>query len=185
MSDLDFNQIERDFKAYYRRLPRLVGGWALEFYKTSFQRQGYIDKSYMPWKARNKNAKRNEGRAILTDTGNLKRALRISQIGADYVIIGNSMPYAQATNEGFKGIQNVGPYVRGLMKKEKVGTGTFSIKTRKEGKKTVKKQVGSTMVKGFTRMMNIPARPFMGDSNFLERRIAMRIEDDIYKIFTK
>jgi phage gpG-like protein len=94
-----------------RSLPRIIGVAARNFYMDSFRRQGYIDNSYSRWQPRKavgkKRSSRSDGRALLVNSGALRRSLRIVT-NPSSVIIESNLPYAEVHNEGGTISGNVG-----------------------------------------------------------------------------
>lgn len=176
--------MERRFREVYAKLPMLAGNEVVNFSLDNFRRQGFMGASFQPWKPRkttgswNKNRKDN-GRAILVKTGKLRRATRVVSASNDLVIIGNDMPYAKAMNEGVRlgEIQQVKEYTRKISTVAKVS----SVKTKKTSSRKV--TAGSTTVKAHTRKINqnIPARPFLKDSPYLQRNVQRVIAAAILK----
>ena len=160
----------RDFRAVTRDLPLFIGTEAVRFFKDTFNKQGWTgDSGIKKWKARNPKAKRNKGRKILTNTGALKRSIRITQKTATSVTVGTNLPYAQIHNEG------------GTIKKD-VTVKRHSRRMKKAfGKKL--KQMVLAQVKEHMRKMNltIPQRQFIGKSLFFEKRILKQLEYKIKK----
>lgn len=84
-------------------LPRKVGVVAVNFTNERFKQQNWVDHVSKPWQKRKPGSRRNAGRAILTDTGRLRRGNRIMRTTSNSVTVGNKVPYANAHNAGFKG----------------------------------------------------------------------------------
>ena len=166
------NKIEMAINKAIKGLPRLIGTEAVNFYKQRFREQAWSDNTTEPWAKRKDNAKRNKGRAILVDKGRLRNSIRITQITENSVTIGNSVPYAKAHNEGFKGLVNVKAHKRNRYKKVDVySIEVFSIKSKQGRKSRITQVAGSGEVKAHTRFMNLPKRQFMGKSAVLEQRL--------------
>lgn len=152
-------------------LPSKVGTLAVNFTKQRFREQSWIDTATEPWRRRRPGAKRNRGRALLVNTGRLRRGNRIIKVGPLSVTIGNDVPYAAAHNYGFNGVVSIPAHTR---KKTKKGT---------PRKKTVVSVIGEIPVKAHTRKMNMPRRRFMGRSMYLNNQIGRLITAEINKIF--
>jgi phage gpG-like protein len=163
-------------------LPVKVGTLAVNFTKQRFREQAWIDNATEPWRRRKPGTKRNRGRALLVDTGRLRRANRIIRTGHLSVTIGNDTPYAGVHNQGFNGVVTIPPHSRKKFKRDRVETGKLTKKgnTRKQ---TVVSVIGEIPVKGHTRRLNIPQRKFMGRSYYLSRQIERLIAAEINKIF--
>lgn len=174
------NQFEKHFKNVLLYAPGMLGNDAVNFFLDSFKRQGWLGNSIEPWRQRSTKAKRNKGRAILIDTGRLRRSIRITGISAGVVTIGTDVPYAKAHNEGFRGIVNVKAHTRNRFTKETVGSGRFT-KKGNERMKTVQRLSGSGTVKAHTRKVNIVRRQFMGDSPYLIKILERRLTAELMK----
>jgi len=163
-------------------LPVKVGTLAVNFTKQRFREQAWIDNATEPWRRRKPGTKRNRGRALLVNTGRLRRGNRIIRTGHLSVTIGNDVPYAAAHNQGFKGTVSIPAHKRKKLKKEKVETSKLT-KKGKPRKKTVVSVIGDIDVKAHTRKMNMPRRQFMGRSMYLNHQIGRLISAEINKIF--
>jgi phage gpG-like protein len=115
-------------------------------------------------------------RSTPVDTGRLKRSIRKVSANRDRVIIGTDVPYAQAHNDGFKGPirQRVRSLTRALTK--------FGITSRRQLKRSTaiefgRVKIGETTVKAYNRTIqqDIPARPFIGQSEALEKELMKHI----------
>ncbi len=73
---------------------------AVNWFKDSFRKQGFTDKGFRRWKKRKPGAPRDRGRAILTDTGRLRRSIRKERVTYRRTIISTRVPYAIYHNEG-------------------------------------------------------------------------------------
>lgn len=144
---------------------RLISSTALAFYQDSWRRKGWIQSGYKQWKPRNSKAVRHEGRALMIDSGALRRSITYRIVG-DSIEIRSDRDYAKMHNEGL------------------IATITVPMHTR-----TSKKGKAFT-VKAYSKRIQIPQRQFMdfGDnmSPFLVKRIEMIVEkklDAIIKQF--
>ena len=161
----------------YNRMPMEIAVMAETFFKQRFRDQAWLDKTREPWKQRSRKREgKTRSQTLLVDTSRLRTSIRKIHVSKDLIIIGTNVPYARAHNEGFKGTvqQNVRSYTR---KKTK-----FGIVSRNERKRSTRiefgrVQTGTTRVKAHRRTIhqNIPARPFIGQSEALERRIFMHV----------
>lgn len=159
--------------------PGLLGNHAVNFFLDRFKQQAWLGNTLQPWRARRKGAKR-PGRAILIDSGRLRRSIRITQITNGIVKIGTDVPYAKAHNNGFKGIVNVPAHTRNKYTKERLGTGRFT-KTGKERTRLVIRAAGATTVKAHTKRVNLPARKFMGNSPYLTTQLKRILQAELMK----
>jgi len=169
MGKIDISDFTRKLDALsnaYSKVPNEVAALAVNFSKERFREQAWLDVTKTKWKPR---AQRRKGGAkksqtLLVNTGRLKRSIRKIYAHESGVLIGTDVPYAQIQNDGGTISQNV--TVKSFNKK------SYS-RTRKGRKETVK----AHPVKSHSRKMNlkIPARPFIGESYTLQRRIYLLI----------
>ena len=183
-------RVEVKVKATLKALPRMVGNEAVNFFRNSFKLQGWLGNSFQAWPKRKTKSNwgktpRNKGRAILIDTGKLRRGIRLVNADWNSVRIANDFTYAKAHNEGVRLgiIQTVRSYKRNQYTKQKVGKGIYSIKTRKERMKSIKVVSGTITVRQHKRRINqrIPRRQFMGNSPYLNRNIHRLIASELNK----
>ena len=154
------------FRAFKSSYPRFVGNLAVNFYKDSFRRQGFIQENRLEkWEPRKNPDKKGRRRAILVKYGALRRSIRVIRSGLGYVVVGTDMAYAQIHNKGgvIRATQRVSSFRRKAY-------------TRKwKGKR---QRISASQVKAHSRRVNttIPQRQLIGPSAFLNRRIAMQTE---------
>ncbi|WP_338813442.1 phage virion morphogenesis protein [Bernardetia sp. Wsw4-3y2] len=153
--------IEQYIKSLAKKIediPTIVGNEVVNYSLDAFKKQGWDGDA---WKARKPSAKRNSKRALLVDTGRLRRSIRIRKKGSNFVIVGSNVPYAPAHNQGAK----------------LTGSVTVSSFTRK-GKKRKAHKVSS-----HKRKMNttIPQRMFLGRSKKLDSIIKKAINNHLKK----
>lgn len=176
---IPIQELERRFRSVIVRLPAIVGNEAVNFFLDSFRNQSFAGNSMQIWPSRkdpNKWGKvKRPGRALLINTGRLRRSIRVVRSSFDSVTIGTDVPYAKAQNEGFKGtvVQSVKGYQRNVFGKVKSSSG-----------RTKKGIVGSQTVSPHQRTIkqNIPKRQFMGNSPYLNARIKRICEAEILKV---
>lgn len=188
---MDVDRILREIERTASRvLPNLVAATAVNFVKERFRAQNWVDSTTKPWPRRKsktwgRKTPRNKGRAVLVDTGRLRRSIRKIKADAESVIIGTDVEYAQVHNEGFRGkiTQTVNQHTRNRYGREKRGRGVYSVKTKKELTKSVTVVKGVSKVGTYTRTIrqNIPKRQFIGQSAVLNRQI----ERVVQAAFTK
>lgn len=179
----DFVKMMDSLSRSVATLPRKVATVAVNFSKERFYLQNWADTTRKPWAKRkkswNKETNRRSGRAILVDTGRLRRSIRVIHADSSIVAIGTDVPYARAHNDGFSGRvrQKVRAHKRGKFAMVKSGTGTFNIKTRRENTRSRRSKSGEISVKAYTRTIDqkIPQRRFIGPSALLNRRIERMI----------
>lgn len=151
-----FNMDIKELNKYLQSLPQeiisdaaeIVAETATEYYKSAFRKKAFDGNPWTPAKVPKTTG------SLLIDSGALVNSIRPAVITPRRVVIsaGNEkVDYAQAHNEGFKGVVSVPAHTR----------------------KTKRKDVS---VKAHTRKTNIPKREFMGDSEELNGRIHARIE---------
>lgn len=144
----DFSKELGQLDRLIRELPTLIGNTAVDFFKDSWDREGFIDSKLERWPRRKR---RDTGRALLIKSGDLRRSINFKVYGTRRILIYSDVPYAQAHNEGLGTRVGVRAHTR-----------------RVRGKRT--------KVKAHTRQMNLPKRQFMGPSKLLTKRIEKHIE---------
>lgn len=146
-----------EYKRFRNTLTKKAEGIAITQFKTNFVRQGYVsDMGFVRWKPRKVNTKRSRGRAILVNSGRLKRGIR----GASdlYTVrVANDVPYAKKHNEGFRGTEYVKAH------KRKRGKSRFNVRSH-------------------ARKVNIIARPFMITNRPLIRTIEKMVDENLKRI---
>ena len=124
---------------------------SLNFFKESFDKQGWTDGSFQAWQQR---AGGNDGRNILIKTGNLRDSLRVLQSSPLRIVFGTSEPYAATHNDG----------------------GTINIKVTKRSRKFFwymfratgeSKWKAMALTKKETLTIKFPKRQFIGESQTL------------------
>lgn len=181
-------QMEQHFKKVLLYAPAMLGNDAVNFFFDSFKNQGWLGSSFQPWVKRKAVTKwgatpRNNGRAILVDTGRLKRSIRITSIHHNNVTIGTDVPYAKAHNEGLRlgFIEQVRPYERRVTK---LGISSKKQLKTKSNIKFGRVDTGNTIqVQGHRRRVNmkLPQRQFMGNSPYLAERLNRRLQAELMK----
>lgn len=167
-----------------RRLPEQAAALAVNFSKERFRAGNWLDNGTEPWKKRGKSWKKDnrKGRAILVDTGRLRRSIRKVSVTSDRAVIGTDVPYARAHNDGFRGAvqQQVRSHNRSLTH--------AGIIRGKELKRSTRISVGrikhgNTIVKAFTRTIhqNTPRRRFIGPSAVLNKQLERLMTAEIIK----
>jgi len=152
-------QLQKQFRSVMIRLPVVVGNEAVNFALDNFRMQGFLGNSFEPWKPRRKSWVKDKrpNRALLVDSGKLKRSIRIVRVSPDGVTVGSDVPYAQAHNDGLR----IGliESVKGFTRKSGVG------------------------VRAYTRRVNqnIPRRRFLGNSPYLEARLRRQVTFQLAK----
>ena len=176
---LQFEDFEQRAHNALRKFPLLAANTGKNFFQDRFKTQDWIDHVTEPWKKRKPGSKRNTGRAILTDTGRLKRGIRIKQADWSNVIVGNDVEYAEAHNSGVNIVVTVNEHSRIASRK----VATRYKKNGQASKQGRKKIRGRThQVKTHTRKMNLPKRQFIGNSAYLDRKIDREFIYELNKI---
>lgn len=83
-----------------KTLPTKVGNMAKNHFVKSFRDGGFTDSGLQSWKPRRPNARRNKGRAILVNTGNLRRSVRLMTATFDKTLVSSDLIYAAVHNYG-------------------------------------------------------------------------------------
>lgn len=102
---IDFDRINRNLDRMAVTLPRQLGNAMLNHTKKAFRDQGFTDGSLSAWQARktqNRADRRtNASRAILIDSGALRRSLRVRKATFRETAVGAyGIPYAGVHNRG-------------------------------------------------------------------------------------
>lgn len=156
-------------------------------FKTNFERQAFFSEAW----ERRKSPIRNEGRAILIDTGQLRRSIS-SRVTENSIVFYTDLPYAAIHNDG--GEIKVTKRMKGYFwHKYMTAAGVLVWARRKDGslrrdKKTraindeaefwkfmALKKEGSTI--------KIPRRRFLGTSPEVEQAVRKIIEENITEYF--
>lgn len=166
-----------DLGSAMRVIPVLVGNEAVNFFLDGFTKQAWQgDGGNQPWKPRKAGNKRNKGRAILVNTGALKRGI-VKQVGngisVRVYVSGSASKYADMHNFGFIGGVQVTPHHRRTFGKVKV----YNISTRRG--RNIKAQTGRKQIQSFVRRINMPRRQFIGSSTQLDARIRTIINQQV------
>lgn len=173
-----FNLLNR-VSAAVQQIPQRAATVAVNFSKERFRAQNWVDNRTEPWAKRASRDKR-KGRAILVDTGRLRRSIRKVLVTQNMVIIGTDVSYAAAHNFGFKGLVTIKQHKRNRYSKTKQSYNTRTGKTRSRNVKTVN---GSGIVRSHKRHMNIRRRQFIGSSAVLENQLTRMMSAEIIKAF--
>jgi len=155
----------RHFETLKRTLPRKVAGMAVNRFKSSFDKQGFMDRSFRAWEPR----KGGGGGATLVQTGHLRDSIKIDSATMRQVSISNDAPYANIHNEG--GVVKIP--VTSKMRKYF----WYMFKATGEGK-----WKGMAMTKKTHFIFRMPKRQFMGESADLMNRIDREFESQISRV---
>ncbi len=163
----DFSKLQLDMRGLMRKLPALIGNTAANFYKDSWNREGFIDHSIERWpKRRRTNGK---PRRTLVKTGRLRRSVRYRTNG-NRITISTDVPYAQIHNEGGK-VQAV-QTVKAHQRRNKKGKPNIKVASHT-------RRVNYTMPK--RQFMDIPGQRI---SYLLERRLVALTARAIEQVIT-
>lgn len=100
----NFPQKKRESKRLKATLPRIVANDALNHFLLGF-RKGGGQTDAGKWAPRKRTARRNIGRALLVDTGALRRDVKVRLLTFKKIVIGTTrIIYARRHNEGLKGM---------------------------------------------------------------------------------
>ncbi len=97
--ELPLMKIARTIVAIKGDLIDAIGVEALRFIDDNFKAQVYMGSPFRPWPERKIQDKKRPGRAILVDTGALRRSIK-KEDSTDHTTISTDIPYARIHNEG-------------------------------------------------------------------------------------
>lgn len=106
---VDFDAMQKRFDRLKTTLPRLLARDMLNHSKASFRNQGFTDAALSPWAKRKRpnkaDTRTKRSRAILIDSGNLRKSVRIRHAGFRVIRVGSyGLPYASRHNQGLNGM---------------------------------------------------------------------------------
>lgn len=90
------NISQKDWKRERAKIPAKLGNEAENYFKDSWRKQGWDNKS---WKARKYTTRKNAGKAILVQSGVLRRSFRVNA-RLNKVVVINDTPYGVYHNYG-------------------------------------------------------------------------------------
>jgi phage gpG-like protein len=156
----DFASMQDGWKKYLQSLPIVVSETAVNFFKDSFNRQGFIDKAYERWTPR----KDKLAHKILMKSLYLQNSIRVIEANYDRIEVGVSgnIEYAQIHNEGGKITASIP-----ITAKSKKFFWYMFKKTEDEKWK----HMALTKKTHFQMSATMPKRQFIGSSEFLFRRL--------------
>lgn len=164
-----------------KTIPQRAATLAVNFSKDRFRAQNWVDNTTQPWKKRKPmrwGRRERPARAILVDSGRLKRSIRKILVSAEVVIIGTDVPYARVHNEGFHGkvTQKVAAHNRTLIVGGKRGRDDRGRYIKKSDRKE-----RVVAVKAYTRTirLHIPKRQFIGTSAILDTQLQRMMTAEI------
>ena len=173
-------EFEKQVLATIQAFPKQAGIEAVNFAMINFRQKAYNGNVFTPWKPRKKTAKRNDGRALLVDTGRGRRSVRSIADKNGFAIVSDT-PYMKVHNEGFRGVVTVPEHAR--VASRKVSTRYLKNGKASTSKSSLKKIRGAShSVKAHTKRMNIPQRQFIGDSPYLMAKLERTLTSQLLKI---
>ncbi len=102
----DFKKKAKLIRRKKKTLPLVLGNMAKNHFLKSFRDGGFTDRTLDPWarrKTRNRSDRRNRAnRALLVDTGAMRRAIRVRQANWSRIEIVNNTSYAKYHNNPAK-----------------------------------------------------------------------------------
>jgi phage gpG-like protein len=98
----NLKQIEKGGRTAMERSIILIGNEAKNFFVNSWRLQGFEDRTVQKWVPRKKQDKKRAGRAILVDSGDLRRSVIREPVNKSQlsVKISTDLHYAKVHNEG-------------------------------------------------------------------------------------
>jgi phage gpG-like protein len=191
--DAEFDKL---IKAYHEARPELMARaatMAVTFFKENFRRQGFLDRSLIPWEKRTSPI---SSKPLLINRGILRRGVKKKSINGPTAVIGvdPAIVYAEIQNNGgrIEITRKMRRFFWAMYYKASGG------KTYNTNAKTGVKTEGNTQQnkalnehaefwKGLALTKKthivIPARPFIGDSVTLGNDITEMFDNELYKIF--
>jgi phage gpG-like protein len=188
-SKFNLGKIEKGGRTAMERSIILIGNEAKNFFVNSWRLQGFDDRSVQKWTPRKKQDKKRAGRAILVDSGDLRRSIIREPVNKSQlsVKISTDLVYARVHNEG--GIINKSAsssilHFRDVMTNIETGAVTRRFaKNRQTGRRYLRATSAMKVDIG-AHSINMPKRQFMGDSyklNELCKKIIISQLDKIFK----
>lgn len=99
----DFKKKAKQFQRKKKDLPLILGNMAKNHFLKSFKDGGFTDASFNAWekrKTRNSSDRRTrERRALLVDTGAMRRSIRVRQASWSRIVVASTMSYAKYHND--------------------------------------------------------------------------------------
>lgn len=164
----DFSKIAHEIIS---NTPRVAATEAVKFFRESFVREGFFDRSLSPWGRRQSPL---GGKRLLFGTGNLMRSIRPRSIDASSAIVESDTPYSALHNDGgtITVTEQMKKYwwaqyykLSSKVKKTSRGRVSRSRTNKASGKKAAFCKAMALMKTGTK--IKIPKRQFMGHSETL------------------
>lgn len=166
------NKLDRVSKTL-KYLPEKMAITAVNFSKERFVQKNWVDTKREPWEPRKRKARG----TLMIQTGRLKRSIRKLYATHELIMLGTDVPYAQIHNDGGTITETVN--VKAHKRKITIAK-SYNLRTRNASRNRV--STGQTTdVKAHQRQINltIPARPFLGQSAVLMRRLERLIVKEL------
>lgn len=98
----EFDKSLKAYQKFKQEAPKVIANESKNHFLEGFRKGGgQTDDSKSGWRPREQSAKRNSGRAILVDTGALRRSISVLKATFKEIIIGTTgIAYADRHNEG-------------------------------------------------------------------------------------
>lgn len=147
------------------QLLQIIGLLQLKSIRQTFRESGSPSGSWAPLSAASLSwSKYSAGHKLLINKGILLNSIT-SAVQGKSVVIGTGISYAEAQQEGFDGPQSVRPYSYTRRVRGRDTFGREAITNKAGRKQTVRRKVSSGLgvvnVRGFSRHIRIPARPYV------------------------
>ncbi len=158
----DFHNFQLKVERTLTKFPVLAANEARNFFLDSWKRKAWRDTTTELWAPRKKETKKSKGKGILIGTGRLRASIRVIKADWNSVVVGTDVPYASVHNDGFKGT-----YSRTASRHAKI-KGSYKKLGDEKSKRSTKMSI-----RGATHPVNqnIPRRRFLGDSEYLNKKI--------------
>ncbi|MBD2769716.1 phage virion morphogenesis protein [Hymenobacter sp. BT664] len=172
----DLKMMGGQFRGFLRELPQLAGAEMLDSVDQNFRTESFFGAPWAPRVVK----KGNEGRALLVQSGRLRRSFQLKNSGLSITLF-TDVPYAEIHNEGgtITGTAEIAAYERHQYEMNEV-SGPHAKKPKWKKEKT-----GTVQVKAHSRELHIeiPQRQFMGEHPILDAKIEALIEVGMRNIF--
>lgn len=169
----DFSRQKKGLQQLAIEFTKVAGTVAVNHFKDNFRKGGFLDGGLERWKPR-KDADnvRNKGRAILTQSGDLRRSIRVLSLSRNSVTVGSDVIYAEIHNNGGN-ISHPGgtPYITVRDKATKEKKVAFISNRRAASLPNVKRTKAHTIP--------MPQRQFIGHSKILDERIKKWLKSQV------
>jgi phage gpG-like protein len=166
-----------------KRLPTLLGNEAKNHFVAGFRIGGKkTDASRSGWKERGFSFRRNKGRAVLTQSGDLRRSIQVRRKALNRIIIGTEgIPYAEIHNEG--GSITITPAMRRFFyaMMMETGKGAKGKTARIDSQIAQEARFWRGMYRHKGSKIKMPKREFIGKSRVLERKMHVIIRNELFK----